>query len=160
MSGSHALGRRELLSRSLGLVGLGAIGAAVTGCAPSEPEGVSLTADPARLDSLASELDLIVAYEQTIAARPDLAEPLTYIAEQHRLHAEQLSLGQPLALADRDVQAAGTVADLQERERQAAGLRAGACVRAVNTELAGVLCLIGASEAQHVVALAQLDDPQ
>lgn len=156
MSDGGMLGRRRLLVGSVALLGVGASNVVLTGCGEDEAAPVTLEADPVRLDSLASELDLIAAYEQTIAMRPDLAASLTPIAEQHRLHAEELAAGQPLDVSGRTVSVPGTVADLQERERQAAGLRAGACVRSQNPELAEKLSLIGASEAQHVVALAAL----
>lgn len=151
MTHGGELTRRHLLLGALTGVAL----AAAPGCA-AEPEPVSLAADPVRLESLGAELDLIATYEASIAARPDLAPTLTLILDQHREHAQALEVAQTEAPppAPRAPGAAVDPNGLRELERRAAGLRAGACVRAGNPELARLLALIGASEAQHVAVLA------
>lgn len=151
MTSGAQLSRRQLL---LG-VALGAVALPAAGCS-STPAPVSAAVDPVRLETLGSELDLIAVYEATIAARPDLAAALTPLLDQHRAHAAALQVDDAAAAtpAPRPPAAAADIAGLRELERQAAGLRAGACVRAQNPELAAMICHIGASEAQHVVVLS------
>lgn len=151
MTRGGQLTRRHLLLGAVTGVALGA----VAGCG-NEAEPISLAADPVRLEALGAELNLIAVYEASIAAQPDLAAPLTAILEQHREHARALEVQDseaPTPAARSGAAAVGLDA-LRELERQAAGLRAGACVRAGNPELARLLALIGASEAQHVAVLA------
>lgn len=151
MTHGRELTRRHLLLGAVTGVAL----ASVVGCADAS-EPVSLAADPVRLESLGAELDLIAVYEATIAARPDLSAALTPILDQHREHAAALEVQDQDAPSPAPRAAAGAVDinGLRELERRAAGLCAGACVRAGNPELARLLALIGASEAQHVVVLA------
>lgn len=151
MTHGRGLTRRHLL---LGAV-TGPALVYVAGCS-DESEPVSLAADPVRLEALGAELDLIAVYQATIAARPDLASVLTVILDQHREHARALEVTEADAPtpAPRAPAAALDLGGLRELERRAAGLRAGACVRAGNPELARLLALIGASEAQHVAVLA------
>lgn len=143
--------RRHLLLGTLTGVAL----ASVVGCS-DEAQPVSLAADPVRLEALGAELDLIAVYEASIAAQPELAPTLLVIADQHREHARALQVQDAEAPtpAPRGTAEALDLNGLRELERRAAGLRAGACVRAANPELASLLALIGASEAQHVAVLA------
>lgn len=147
----HKVTRRHLL---LGAV-TGAALVSVAGCSDG-PEQVTLAADPVRLEALGAELDLIEIYQATMTARPDLAATLTVILDQHREHAAALEVQEAEAPQppERASAAPVSVDELRELERRAAGLRAGACVRAGNPELARLLALIGASEAQHVTVLA------
>lgn len=151
MTRGGELTRRHLLLGALTGVAL----VSVAACA-DEPGPVSLAADPVRLEALGAELDLIAVYEATITAQPDLAPTITPILDQHREHARALEVPDAEAAtpAARAPAAAVDLNGLRELERRAAGLRAGACVRAGNPELAGLLALIGASEAQHVAVLA------
>lgn len=151
MSSGAQVSRRQLL---LGLA-IGAVATSTAACS-SESAPVSAAVDPVRVETLGSELDLIAVYEATIIARPDLAASLTPLLEQHRAHAGALQVDDVEAPspAVRAGVAGVDVAALRELERQAAGLRAGACVRAQNPDLAAVICQIGASEAQHVVVLS------
>lgn len=145
------LTRRHLLLAAL----TGAALVPMAACS-DEPEPISLAADPVRVEALGAELDLIAVYEASIAAQPELAPTLTVILEQHREHAQALAVpdAQASPPAPRGAAAAVDLNGLRDLERQAAGLRAGACVRAGNPELARLLALIGASEAQHVAVLA------
>lgn len=151
MTQGSQLTRRHLLLGALTGVAL----VSATGCS-EETEPVSLAADPVRLEALGAELDLIAVYEASIAAQPDLAPTLTVILEQHREHARALEVQDAEAPtpAPRGAATAVDLNGLRDLERRAAGLRAGACVRAGNPELARLLALIGASEAQHVAVLA------
>lgn len=166
MTSAHRASRRSVLAAAaLALPGI----AALEACAAGRPGADYADTDPVRLESLGDELSLIAAYQQAIAGHPTLAGRLQPILDQHAAHAASLRTGagtsgdapQPLASASpvgAAVQVAGgtdadVLASLQEAERAAAALRAGACVRATDSSLASLLVLIGASEAQHVVAL-------
>lgn len=114
---------------------------------------------PVLLETWASEMSLIAAYEAALVLRPDLAATLSSIAEQHRRHAQTIATDitarSPSASspAPASVPAADIVASLRDQERAAAAARAAAAVRAEGGPLAALLCLIGASEAQHVAEL-------
>lgn len=146
---SGHLDRRQLLVWS---VSLGALSWVASGCSDSEPL-VSLAEDPVRLETLGAELSLIDSYERLLAVRPDVRAALAPILDEHRRHAESLAGPETTPPQIPAVPGDPSVAWIREQERQAAGQRAGACVRADRPELASLLCLIGASEAQHVVAL-------
>ncbi len=165
MTSARRASRRSVLAAAaLALPGLSVLSACATGT-----RGASYgAADPVQLEALGDELSLVVAYQQAIASHPALAAQLEPILDQHNAHAASLRTAaapsdgpNPLASAS-PVGAAVSVsgasdaevlASLQEAERTAAALRAGACVRAAEPALASLLVLIGASEAQHVVAL-------
>ncbi|MFI0432202.1 MAG: hypothetical protein ACH36H_03565 [Candidatus Nanopelagicales bacterium] len=166
MTSAHRPSRRTVLvTAALALPAL----AFLDGCASEGADGAYGDVDPVRVQTLGDELALVAAYRQAIGAHPTLAAQLQPILDQHLAHADALrdsstvpsGQANPLASASPSgtpVAVAGAsdaevLASLQEAERAAAALRAGACVRASAQPLASLLVLIGASEAQHVVAL-------
>lgn len=117
--------------------------------------------DPVRRESVSDELALVALYDAAIAARPDLTSTLRLIQSQHAEHADTLTRGLAQAAAGVSTPSpsplAGNVLEtLREAERKAVAARSGATVRTDMGELAGLLALISASEAQHVAMLAAI----
>lgn len=113
--------------------------------------------DPVIRESLSDELALIASYTAASAARPDLTDLFTTIAAQHREHAAALSAlltgDETLVPTPSTTLGDDVLNSLREAERRAVALRSGACTRADSSDAASLLCLISASEAQHVTAL-------
>lgn len=114
--------------------------------------------DPVVRESLGDELALIALYTAAASARPDLSDLFTVIAAQHREHADALSafLTGDATLVPTPTPTVGSdvLTSLRDAERRAVALRSGACTRADGSDVASLLCLISASEAQHVTTLA------
>lgn len=155
MSGNTTVGRRAVLA----LAGSGATlcAAALGGCglaADPQREEDRRRDDQVRRESLASELRLIAAYDAAIAAAPGDAALLVDYAAQHRAHAEALGGADASVPPEASGSEPQLTADqLATLEHEAAGLRAGASVRAGSPDLAALLCWIGCSEAQHAATL-------
>ncbi len=152
MSTTVRTSRRAVLG--LGLAALPLLSA----CTRGEGDSADSPTDPVRRESLGDELALIALYQAVIAQRTDLAASLEPILESHLAHAEALRAGltepaAPLSSPTPTLQV-DVLAQLREAERLAVGLHSGACTRTTDSELASLLCLISASEAQHVTALA------
>lgn len=154
MTPTRPLARRTVLG-----VGLITPPLVLAACAEPATSRQRAADQPVLLETWASELALIAAYEQAIAIRPDLTTTLASIAEQHREHAQavarDITARSPSAAPVPSASAtpADLVAALRDQERAAAAARAAAAVRASGGPLAALLCLIGASEAQHVAEL-------
>ncbi len=143
--------RRTLLAMGLAVVPVLGACAADTGSAGS-------VSDPVRRESLGDELHLVALYQAAIAQRGDLESTLSPILAAHQAHADALQEGltgtppaQPAITASIS---ADVLAQLRAAEREAVALRSGACTRTDDGDLASLLCLISASEAQHVAVLA------
>lgn len=165
MRSRHVLGRRTVLT----LAALTPV-ALVVSCGDSAAEQAQASDDPVRADAIADEQRLIDSYRSAIAAHPDLADQLGPILTQHQAHSLDLGGPQaPTAPSAAESQSASpgsasaggvptaseTITALREAERAAAAARIAGCGRAGTTELARLLSLIGASEAQHVAELTQ-----
>jgi len=155
MTGNPTVSRRTLIAATGTTVG--AVGIfAVAGCSNDESgrsEQAVRRDETVRRESLASELRLIANYEAAITAGGPDVELLAQIADQHRQHAELLRDGSVATTPIPVVPTVPTTAELADLEHEAAGLRAGASVRAGGGELAAALCWIGCSEAQHAAVL-------
>ncbi|MCB9412832.1 MAG: ferritin-like domain-containing protein [Actinobacteria bacterium] len=139
------------------VLALGAAAIPLLAACTSETGSLPETVDPVRRESLGDELRLIALYEAALAQSSELEDVLTPIVEAHRAHAEALRQG--LAEPSPTPPAAPTIGadpleQLRTAEREAVGLRSGACTRTTDPDLASLLCLISASEAQHVAVLA------
>jgi hypothetical protein len=137
-------------------IGLAAI-PMLAACTQDGPTATSRT-DPVRRESLGDELSLVALYEAAIDRQPDLQALLEPILTAHKAHADALREGLPDPQSPVPTPAptlkVDVLAQLREAERLAVGLRSGACTRTTDGELASLLCLISASEAQHVTQLA------
>lgn len=159
MGNPHVLTRRNVLAAAaFGSVGLAAA------CGDSEEERARASDDPVRTEMIADEQRLIDSYRAAIAAHPELESRLGPILIQHQAHALDLG-GPPRPSGASDSPSSSwttesapagaeqTVAMLRDAERRAAAGRIAGCTRAGTAELARLLSLIGASEAQHVAEL-------
>lgn len=160
------LSRRRLLAATPGALGLG--GLALLGGCSAEPSSlvspsIKITEpldEALRETALASELELIAAYEAVIAAHPQLAPNLSRILDQHRIHTEACTKGE--AVPQNSIPwvspptASAAVAELIELEKSAAKQRAGVCEVGVEPEFVTTMALISGSEAQHARELVDL----
>lgn len=150
------------------VLGLGMLAPPLLLAACTEPTASRQRAadQPVLLETWASEMALIAAYEAAVVLRPELATTFAAIAEQHRQHATTIATDitvrspsvSPTASpsAAPTVNPADVIGSLRDQERAAAAARAAAAVRATGGPLAALLCLIGASEAQHVAELGSV----
>lgn len=151
----------RLSRRGLLLAVSAGTGLALAGCSADLPgiPGVGENPDDeARRSTAESERALIAAYEVVIAALPNLAGEIGFIAEQHAQHLAALEVDEvPPSSAS---PAVGTgdrrsaVADLRKLENAAAGARLAACDSAGDAALIQILARVGASEASHAAYLA------
>lgn len=107
-----------------------------------------------------SERGLIATYDAVLAAVPALARHITGFRDQHRQHLAALAaLGvdpssSPSATGVPSVKGrADALRILRRAERRAAKDRSAACVAAEDSELAGLLARVGASESAHAAYL-------
>lgn len=145
-------------------------GVQTTATGPTELPGGAEADARIRADGAAAELALIALYRSAVLAMPARAERLRPLLEQHLEHLIRISPQSPVpepvpsmaspvtpseAAADR---ARGSVGlrDLGAAEADAQQQHAAACEAAEDPSLVRDLCLLSASEAQHVVALRQL----
>lgn len=150
------ISRREVLIVAGGVTFTGAVAA----CAGSSEPATSSPAavpDTARSDAAGNEHALLMAYDQTIATYPTLADALTPLRQQHADHLASLAVETP-ATASYTVPTTDTAAidALRNLERAAARSRRASCVATVDPDLARLLTAIAASEASHAPALKQL----
>lgn len=111
--------------------------------------------DVVKAATAASERDLIAAYNATIGAFGQLAAALTPLRDQHREHLSAVGgVADERAAEFTAVSAKAALAALTAAELAASNQRVDQCGQANARELIWTLSLIGASEAQHVLALA------
>jgi len=123
------------------------------GCSTDDPapDGVSATPDPQQADELA----LIAAYDAALlSAGPKQTAVFQTLRDEHAAHARALGWTEPPP-PPTSQESVGRAA-LVRLERAAARQRADGARDASEAELAQVLALIAASEAQHVVTLEAL----
>lgn len=122
------------------------------GCSTDDPApDVSATPDAQQADELA----LIAAYDAAlVSAGPKQAVVFQTLRDEHAAHAR--ALGWTDVPAPTTSQESVGRAALVRLERAAARQRADGARDAIDAELAQVLALIAASEAQHVVTLEAL----
>lgn len=149
---NRAIGRRTLLAAGV-LTPIGLLAACSAGTSgPTDPD------DTVRNDSALSEAELIAQYDAAILAFPALKGPLTGIRDQHAEHLSAFgppgtgSASPSTSAAPASAKAAVTA--LADAERTAAKQRLDACAAANEQQLIWTLSLVGASEAQHAIALA------
>jgi len=151
-------------SRRAFLVSVGTIGTAalVASCGSDSPTPVALESDPAAPGDVhvASELELIALYSAITQAFPDLAGPLTPIADQHREHARALGYraDAPLGALQIPPTSRQALRQLIDAEERAARDRQEGCAVEPEPERVRLLALIAASEATHVLELTVLSE--
>lgn len=166
--------RRHLLLAAAAACGVGLAGCDQDRPAPNQQSAPPPTASPSSESPIASdddalraaqaqsEADLITAYQLAIATHPELADEFLPMLSAHEEHRSRLLPGadpvpSPVPSDSQSPAKPESVkrirAELADLEQTASRSRLTGADMALSGELAGLLCLICASEAQHAQVL-------